>query len=850
MRGSEVITGADVVVTGERIVRVAKRGAAPLPANARIVDVAGKTIVPGFVDVHAHLAPRTELLDVEGTNTFANLAYGVTTLRDPQVNPDIFALSDIIEADQVPGPRIFSTGPAVNFAAGGFVQRDFRSLDEVRAVMRTYRDEYRTHYLKSYVAGSREQRQWIVQASREMDIMPTTEGGADTKEDLTHALDGYSGNEHAFPVAPIHNDIVQFVAQSGIAYTPTLLVAFGGALPIYRLLAEERPFAQRVDNWFSEGELYQRSATRLLAFPEEDYNDADIARGAAAILRAGGNVALGGHGEVQGLSAHWEMGLLARGGLSALEVLRVATLNGAKALGLEADLGSIEAGKLADLVVLDRDPLVDIRNTTSTHFVMRGGSLYDAATLDEVAPNARALVRPWTLLRRSMPSRSVVADVDRVARAQMESLQVPGMAVAVIRGDQLLLAKGYGLANIEQRIAVTPETMFESGSLGKQFAAAGVMSLVEDGKLSLDASIRTYLPDAPESWQPITVRHLLTHTSGVPDYTGEQLDYRKAYTERDLLRLAYALPLEFPAGARWNYSNTGYVVLGILMHTVTGQPYWEYLRQRIFTPAGMKTIRIISEAAIVPQRASGYLVDSTGYVHQNWVSPELNTTADGSLLMSLRDMVAWNDVVRRRAILSAASWKTLQSPVTLRSGKLYPYGMGWFVDSLRGEQVLQHGGAWQGFRTQFTRFAHGDLAVIVLANSRTASTDVIANAIAAAVDTALRAPGLPAQAIADREPAATAAVRAALVKAAQNQLAISDFSSVRQTTFPRLQAFLQRALATAGQTAPDSLVLLSRHEVGDDIAYVYRAHYGANRFVVRVSLAPDGKLAALLVAPE
>ena len=850
MRGDEIVRDADIVVRDDRIAAIGARGTVPVPAQARIIDVSGRTIVPGFIDVHAHLNLRPELVEPEGTASFANLAYGITTVRDPQAMPDVFAVADIVEADGVPAPRIHSTGPAIGTdQSQGFQQRDFQGAAAVRQAMRQYRDDYRTHYLKSYMVGNRQQRQWIVEASREAGIMPTTEGGADTKEDLTHILDGYSGNEHAFPVAPIHDDVIQLVARSRIAYTPTLLVSFGGALPVYRMLAQERPYEQRVSQWFGEGELYQRTATRLLAFPPQDYNDRDVAQGAAAILRAGGLVAMGGHGEIQGLSNHWEMRLLAGGGMTPHEVLRVATRNGARALGLEADLGSLEPGKMADLVVLDRDPLADIRNTTSVRMVMRGGMLFDAQTLDRIAPSPLPLTTPWSL-RRSAPAAGapVAAQVDRVVTQLLDSLRVPGAAVAVVRGGDVLLAKGYGLANIEQQVPVTDETMFESGSLGKQFTAAGVMALVEAGKIRLDESIRTYLTDAPATWQPITVRHLLTHTSGVPDYTGDQLDYRKAYTEADLRRLAYALPLEFSAGARWNYSNTGYVMLGAVIRSVTGVPYWEFLRERIFSPAGMPTIRVISESEIVAHRASGYLLDAGGrWVHQAWVSPEMNTTADGSMLMSLRDMVAWNDVVRRRAVISPASWAVLQGAATLRSGKPYPYGMGWFVDSLHGEQVLQHGGAWQGFRTQFTRFAHGDLAVIVLANSRTASTEVIADAVAATVDPALRRPGWPATPIEDREPAATAAVKAALVKAARNTLAISDFSSVRQTTFPRLQAFLANALK--GLDVPDTLALLRRSVVGDDVAYVYRATYGAKTVIVQASLAPDGRLAALLVSP-
>lgn len=403
MRGDEVHERANVLVRGDRIVAVDTSGRLTLPPDARIIDVRGKTIVPGFIDVHAHLGVSQELLQPEWTGGFANLAYGITTARDPQAVPDIFAVADIIEADGVPAPRIYSTGPGFTLGegmTGNFLARDFRSLDEVRQAMRRYRDEFHTSYLKSYLSGNRQQRQWVVQAARELDIMPTTEGGADAKANLTHVMDGFSGNEHAIPNAPIYDDVVQLIARAGITYTPTVIVAFGGALSIYRLLAEERPHATpKVNRWYADGELYQRSQTRLLAFPAEDYNDRDVAAGAAAILRAGGRVALGGHGEVQGLSNHWEMRLLAQGGLTPMEVLRIATLEGARALGLDADLGSLEAGKLADLVVLDRDPRDDIRHSTAIAYVMKGGVLYEGETLARVWPTARELSPPWALAR-------------------------------------------------------------------------------------------------------------------------------------------------------------------------------------------------------------------------------------------------------------------------------------------------------------------------------------------------------------------------------------------------------------------------------------------------------------------
>ena len=840
MRGEEVIDNADVVVTDNHITAVGARGATVVPAGARVVDVSGKTIMPGIIDVHAHWALRRELLEPEAPSTYANLAYGVTTIRDPQTSPEIFAYADLVAANGLPSPRIFSTGP------GLFAETDFHSLDDARRTLLRYRDEYGTHLIKSYMVGNRQQRQWVAQASRELGLLTTTEGGADTKLDLTHILDGFHGNEHAFPNAPLYDDVVQLTARSGIHYTPTLLVSFGAALPIYRLLAQERPFDEpKLNRFFPRSELYQRTATRLLAFPDEDYNDRETSAGAHDILRAGGHVALGGHGEMQGLQVHWEMRLLAHGGMSPHDVLRVATINSAAAIGLDGDLGSIAAGKLADLIVLDRDPLTDIRNTTAIRYVMQNGVLYDGQTLDRVTPTVATLPAPWW--RGEVPAIGGTpfneAAVDQVALSEMRRQQSPGFGVAVIKGDRVLMAKGYGVANIEQQIPVTAETMFESGSVGKMFTAAGIMALVEEHRVALDSSVRHYVPEAPTSWQGITIRHLLSHTSGIPDYTSDAIDYRRDYTEAQLASMAFALPLEFPPGARWNYSNTGYVMLGMIISRITGAPYWQYLRSRIFTPAGMSTVRVISESDIVPHRASGYLPDGTGFVHQNWVSPTLNTTADGSLLISVRDFVAWNAVVRNRRVLSNESWAQLFTPIRLTSGRTHPYGFGWFLDSLNGQRVVQHGGSWQGFRNQFTRFEGSDLTVVVLSNSGAVLPDVVASRIAAAVDSTLTPPPAPTVVIADHDPATTALIRATLAKTAHGELTRGDFEFIRATVVARMSAGYARLLQPLG--ALTRLDLLATGVLADDRTFIYRAVYPDAVVLVTARIGPRGGLTGI-----
>jgi Tol biopolymer transport system component len=390
MRGNETITDADVVVTDNRIVAVGRRGTVAVPADARIFDVKGKVIMPGLVDIHAHWEVRHQVLDTEDYTFWANLAYGVTTGRDPQTNTnDTFAYTDLVDIGEMIGPRAFSTGPGV------FADTDFQSAEEAKNTVARYRKHYKTNTLKSYLVGNRQQRQWVVEACKELQVLPTTEGGADFKMNLTHAIDGFSGNEHALPIVPLYNDVVQLFAKTGITYTPTLLVAYGGPIGEYHFFETTEVYDDpKLQRFTPQSVLYGKTA-RLPWFRRTEYIFPQIAAGAAAILKAGGRIGLGGHGELQGLQCHWEMWGLAMGGMNNHDVLRVATLLSAEAIGFGQELGSLEAGKFADLIILDKNPLLDIRNSNSVRWVMKNGELFEGDTLNQVWPQVKPLPKPW-----------------------------------------------------------------------------------------------------------------------------------------------------------------------------------------------------------------------------------------------------------------------------------------------------------------------------------------------------------------------------------------------------------------------------------------------------------------------
>jgi len=337
----------------------------------------------------------------------------------------------------------------------------------------------------------------------------------------------------------------------------------------------------------------------------------------------------------------------------------------------------------------------------------------------------------------------------------MRAEKIPGLGLGVARDGENIKARGYGLANVELDVPVKAETLFQTGSVGKQFTATAVMMLVEEGKVGLDDKISKYFAGTPAAWKGITVRNLLSHTSGIPDYEADSLtkkgeafiNLRKDYTEEELFQKFITLPLDFPPGSKWSYSNSGYVLLGILIHKVTGEFYGDFLQERIFRPLGMASTRIISEADIIPNRAAGYQLVKGELKNQEWVSPMLNTTADGALYTNVVDMEKWDAALYTEKLLKKASLDQMWSPVTLTSGKTYPYGFGWDVTTVNGHRLIEHGGAWQGFTTHISRYVDDKLTVIVLTNldSEHSEPDKIAHSVATIYIPAVRQPPKPAK---------------------------------------------------------------------------------------------------------
>lgn len=384
MEGDVVIENG-IILINRNVIEVVGRNV-PIPEGTKVIEAAGKTIVPGFVDSHAHIGNfRYGVSPQKHWQYYANLAYGVTSSHDPSSNSEmIFSQSEMVKTGAMVGPRIFSTGNIL-YGAEGLSRTVINHIDDARSAIRRTK-AYGAFSVKSYNQPRRDQRQQIIQAAREMNVEVVPEGGSNFFMNMSMVMDGHTSIEHNIPVVPLYQDVITLWGNSSTAYTPTLIVNFGGMAGEYY--------------WYQHGNIWENE--RLLTFtprsiidtrsrhrtmvPEKEYEMGHIqtAQSCKKLSDAGVKINVGAHGQIQGLGVHWEMWMLVQGGMTPLEALRAATMNGASLLGMDSEIGSLKAGKLADLVVLDKNPLENIQNSNSVSYTMINGRLYDAATMNEV----------------------------------------------------------------------------------------------------------------------------------------------------------------------------------------------------------------------------------------------------------------------------------------------------------------------------------------------------------------------------------------------------------------------------------------------------------------------------------
>lgn len=448
------------------------------------------------------------------------------------------------------------------------------------------------------------------------------------------------------------------------------------------------------------------------------------------------------------------------------------------------------------------------------------------------------------LLLSALLSTAAHADpVDDLVAAEMERSKTPGVAIAVVDEGRLARVQSFGQADIEHGVPVHPDTMFKIGATGMQLTAAAVMLLVEDGKIELDAPVKRYLSGVPAKWAKVTVRQLLDHTSGLPATPNG--DFRAEYTNAELLDIIGSQDINSPAGARWRFSYAGYIVLGFMIEEVTGEHWTKFMDRRIFKPLGMQSARGIDEMAIIPNRSTGYELREKGLRNAEWISQTANSTADGSLYLSVLDYAAWANAVSQRRLLSAKSWDILAKKASLGDGQSCAYVPGWSTDR-QGKQVTwSQAGSWQGFQTYTLRYPGRDLTVVVYANGEKADARYLARSIAGLTDPALA--GAPASPRSDADANVTAKARALIEAIVAGRTTQSDFVDFAELDYNELTALYAGMLGELGPLS--DFALFDRPAQCGETLYRYRARFAKGVVEIRMGLASNGKVATLDIVP-
>jgi CubicO group peptidase (beta-lactamase class C family) len=452
--------------------------------------------------------------------------------------------------------------------------------------------------------------------------------------------------------------------------------------------------------------------------------------------------------------------------------------------------------------------------------------------------------------------------IDSFVAKEMARQKIPGLEVGIYNRGHVLLAKGYGLSNVELNVPVKAETIMQSGSVGKQFVSAAIMMLVEEGMISLDDSVTKYFPDAPATWKPILIKNLLSHTSGLSEYesrdrTGPKGPFylRLDFSEDELAKKIEEMPIEWAPGEKWAYRNTNYVLLGIIIHKITGVPYAEFLGERIFKPLGMTSTRLISERDIIPNRAAGYEIDGKGELkNQEWVSPTFDSTADGALYFNVIDLAKWDEALYGTKLLKQSSLDRMWTVYPLNDGKPNPegYGFAWHIGAQNGHKRIEHGGAWQGFTCQISRYPDDGVTVVVLTNLDSGHSDpgVIAHVAAGLVNPALKVAKL--EAIADSQPELAERMKKLLDE-------IAAGTDIRPETSADLAAIItperaKRVQARLTRVWPGgSLTLVKRvkgPDGGPEWISTYRLSKGGDAMLVVFGVGADGKITTLGLQPD